>query len=284
LENIDGMRELDIASKIECTGFYPFLQPFKTKSYLSLYTDKNNLNFLCLDKEGIILFEKKDLIKNKKIEEISKFFHSSSSFSNTVFICTWEKHLKQKKTLFYLRSFDRNFNLLAEIKLDKEPYDYGVNGENLFLLNINEKCFTMSMYNHNLEIVQSVGQENSILPFYFSPKIDCFLVSNQYLIINELIDEDDGDNDHNRVTIINRSNGLVESSFKIYENFHQMILYLDKFLITFNKVTCLLKCYNYKGDLLQKITLDKKLEGSLIGVINKELSFVLTQDDKFFII
>ena len=54
-----------------------------------------------------------------------------------------------------------------------------------------------------------------------------------------------------------------------------MRLYLDKFLITFNRVNCLLKCYNFKGDLLHKITLDKNLEGSFIGVINKELCFSL---------
>ncbi len=96
-------------------------------------------------------------------------------------------------------------------------------------------------------------------------------MNDQCFIINELIVRDEDDEYHNTVKIINRSNGLVQASFKIYEDFHQMRLYLDKFLITFNKVTCLLKCFNFKGDLLGKITLDKKLEGSVIYVINKEL-------------
>ncbi len=217
------------------------------------------------------------MIKNKKIEEISKFFHSSSSFSNVVFICTWEKHLKQKKTLFYLRSFDRNFNLLAEIKLEKEPIVFKVNGENLFLLNRNELCSTISMYNNNLEMVKQFGQENLTVPFYFSLKIDHFLVSDQFLIINELAYEDDEFN--NAVKIINRSNGLVESSFKIYQNFDQIRLYLDKFLVTFTDETCLLKCYNFKGDLIGEITLDKKFKRSDIGVINNELYFVLANDN-----
>jgi len=52
-----------------------------------------------------------------------------------------------------------------------------------------------------------------------------------------------------------------------------MRLYLDKFLITFNRETFLLKCHNFKGDLLGKVTLDKNLEGSDINVINKELCF-----------
>jgi hypothetical protein len=40
---------------------------------------------------------------------------------------------------------------------------------------------------------------------------------------------------------------------------------------------------NFKGDLLQKVTLDKKLEGSYFSVLNKELCFEL-DGDKFFII
>jgi hypothetical protein len=171
---------------------------------------------------------------------------------------------------------------LAKIKLDKEPFDFGVNDENLFLLNENEKCRSISMFNHNLEMVQTFGQENSLLPYFFSLNIDLFLVSNQYFIINELIMDEDDDVDHNRVTIINRSNGLVEESFKIYEDFHYMRLYLDSFLITFNDATCFLKCYNFKGDLLGKIILDKKFEGSSFSVINKELSLFL-DNEKFFI-
>jgi hypothetical protein len=55
----------------------------------------------------------------------------------------------------------------------------------------------------------------------------------------------------------------------------QLHLYLDKYLITFNRMNCLLQCYNLKGDLLHKITLDTKFKGSDIGVVNKELFFFL---------
>jgi len=66
------------------------------------------------------------------------------------------------------------------------------------------------------------------------------------------------------------------------EYFHQMQLYLDKFLITFNRLKCLLKCYNFKGELLGKVTLDGKLKGCEIHVINKELYFFL-DDNKIII-
>jgi hypothetical protein len=282
LENIDNMRKLDFASKIECANCFSILQPFKSNSYWFLYSEKNVLNFLCLDRNGNTLFEKKDLLKNKKIVEITYLYLACSKNKKTLFIYTEEKHLKQKQAFYYLRSFDENFNFLAEIKLDKESDDYEVNGENLFLLDKNCNYCTISMYNHNLEIIQTFGQENSTVPFFFPPEIDYFFVSNQYFIFYETLNNEDDDK-YNNVTIMNRSNGLVETSFKIYEDFTSMRLYLDKFLITFNRVNCLLKCYNFEGDLLHQIILDKKLEGSYLDVINKELCFALAQDDIFFI-
>jgi hypothetical protein len=285
LENIGNMRELDIAFKIEWTSYFPI--PFKSNSCLFLYLlEKNILNLLCLDKDGNALFEKRDIIKNNIIEEFTELKFGSSSHNKIVYIFTGEKHLNQTNEFFNLHSYDENFNLLAKIKLDKEPTCFKVNGENLFLLNKNEICSTISMYNYNLEIVQTFGQEDSVLPFYLSSKIFSkrFLVSSQYFIFNELIDIDEDDENHNRVKIINRSNGLVEASFVILNDFHQIRLYLDKFLLTFNNETCILKCYNFKGDLLHQITLDTKFKGryTVFSVINKELCFVLNNEGSLF--
>jgi hypothetical protein len=277
LDNIEKMRELDLVFYIEFNQFSLNLQPFKSNSFLLLYSFWGLFNLICLDKNGNTLFDKSDLIKN---EEILKFTHlkfGSSSHGKIVYIFTGEEHLYHIKTIYNLRSFDENFNLLAEIKLDKEPAEYLVNGENLFLLTKNEKCCTISMYNQNLEIINKFGQVNPNLPFFFSREYGHFLVSNQYFIINEPIFDEDNDS-HNGVTIINRSNGLVEASFIIYEHFHQMQLYLNKILIIFNRDTCFLKCYNFKGDSLYKMTLDRKFKGSFINVIEKELFFVLVDN------
>jgi hypothetical protein len=173
LENIENMRELDFASKKECTTFFSI--PFKSNSFLFLYDEKNILNLLCFDKGGkTVLWGKKYLIKNKKIEEFRYLNCVSSTNNKILYVCTGERHLKKINTFYNLRTFDENFNLLAEIKIDKQPKGFEVNGENLFLINQNEKFCTISMYNHNLELVQTFGQENPILPFYFSPKTDLF--------------------------------------------------------------------------------------------------------------
>jgi hypothetical protein len=121
LENIENMRELDFASKIECTRYFPNLQPFKSNSFLFLYLEKNILNLKCLDKDGNILFENNDLIKNEKIAEIDKLNFVSAINNKIVYIYTEEKHSKQIHKFFNLRSFDENFNLLSKIKFDKEP-------------------------------------------------------------------------------------------------------------------------------------------------------------------
>jgi hypothetical protein len=280
LENIENMREIDFSSKIE--KFPYFSKPFTSNSFLFIYSEEETLNLICLDKDGKTLFERKDLLKSKKIRCFLDFDFASTKNNKIHYICTGEKHLNPINYFSNLRSYDENFNLLSKIELDNKPIDFGVNGENLFILTKNEKCCTILMYNHNLEIVQTFGQETSMLPFFFSSKTDIFLVSNQYFIFSETIFDRKVKFCHTSVTIINRSNGLVETSFVILDHLDKMQLYLDKFLITFDNETCILKCYNLKGDLLHEITLDKKLEGSYVCVVNKELCFVL-DDDKFFI-
>jgi hypothetical protein len=240
LENVEKMRELDF-SKTEFTSCFPSLKLFKIKSnsFLFFYLKNNILNLVCLDKDANTLFEKRGLIKNKKIEKFINFSHNFSSHSKIAYIYTEENHFQQEKSFFNYRSFDENFNFLGKTKLENRPYACGVNGEHIFILNQNEKFCTISMYNHSLEIVQNFGQENSMLPFYCPRDLGSFLVNIQYFIIIQEIPYEN----HNNVTIINRSNGLIESIFKTFEIVHQMRLYLDKFLLSFNRDTCSLGCY-----------------------------------------
>ena len=110
-----------------------------------MFTEKNILNLLCFDRDANALFEERGLIKNKKIEEITDFYFVSSKNNKIHYFSTGEKHLKRTNKFFFLRSFDENFDLLAEIKLDKEPKGHDINEENLFILTKNEKCSTLSM-------------------------------------------------------------------------------------------------------------------------------------------
>ena len=88
LENIKKMRELDFITKMDCALFFPILKPFKLNSFLFFYSEKIILNLICLDKDGNTVFEKKELIKNKKIEEFTKLILYCSSFNKILFIYT----------------------------------------------------------------------------------------------------------------------------------------------------------------------------------------------------
>jgi hypothetical protein len=215
----------------------------------------------------------------KIIEKFLEVDVVSSNKCKIIYIYTEEKYFGQQVSLYKLRSYDAHFNLVAKIKLSKKRDDLVLHGENIFLLNKNEndEFYSLCMYNSKLEIVQKFGQANKSLPFYFASKIDFFFVSDQYFIINEPIKKKE-----EKVTIINRSNGLVETSFVIYDIFHRLRLYLDKFVLTFNRETRMLKSYNLKGHLLSEIVLDEKLRSASFYILNKELCFA-TNEKKFCI-
>jgi hypothetical protein len=114
LENIEKIGEIDFLTKIEYTLYFPYLQPFKSNGYLSLYTEEDILNIICLDKGGSTLFEKKDLSKNLKIAEIDKLNFLSTKNNKIVYIYTHENLTKPKNALIYLRSLDEKFQFIGQ--------------------------------------------------------------------------------------------------------------------------------------------------------------------------
>jgi Tfp pilus assembly pilus retraction ATPase PilT len=57
LENIENMREFDFAFKTVSTHNFR-IKPFKSNSFLLLYTEEDILNLLCFDRVGILLEKK----------------------------------------------------------------------------------------------------------------------------------------------------------------------------------------------------------------------------------
>jgi hypothetical protein len=277
LEHRETMREIDFRSKLDFTAL-SFLRPFDYNKFILLYSKNSSLNVVCVDREGNSLFEKKDLSPSKKIEDFKSVVFVSST-SRISFIYTKEKHFGREDLIFNLRSFDANFNLLAKIKLVVEPVSLELDSDSLFLLNKNENenFHTISIYNYRLEMLKKIGQDNRLLPFFLTPEIDIFLISNQFFIVNEQLEKD------TKIKIINRLNGLVESFFVILDYFHFIRLYLDKYLITFNRETRVLKSYTFKGQLLSVVTLDERVGFSFFTTLNKELCFKTIEEKVFFI-
>jgi hypothetical protein len=93
LENIENMQKLDFNHNTKWNIYFHILQPFKFNGFMFLCSEKYYLNLVCFDKNGKSLFEKKDLIKNKKIEEFTYINFASSKTNKIAFICTGEKYL-----------------------------------------------------------------------------------------------------------------------------------------------------------------------------------------------
>ena len=56
------MRELDMMSKIDGRGnsHFALMRPLKFNTYFYLYSNKNMLNAIFVDKDGKVLYEKKN--------------------------------------------------------------------------------------------------------------------------------------------------------------------------------------------------------------------------------
>jgi len=285
VENVKKMREFGLNSKVNETDFFMSVGRLNKNNIFSLYKSNNSLNLLIMDKNFSTLFEMKNLIQSKKIEKLINFECFSSSNMKTIFIFTEEKHFDKEHLIFKIRSFDKDFSILSKLKLDREPTDYEVNGENLFLLSNNQDFFTIAIYNSTLEKVEEFGQADPLLPFFFTPKMYGLSVNDNYFIFHEEVKWEDENDNVEKITLINRTNGLVETTFIIYDSFDVIRLYLNKFLLTFSYETCLLKSYNLKGKLISEIALDQKFNWSRFSPLNKEdkeLCFV-TYENKCFI-
>jgi hypothetical protein len=279
LENFKEMRVLDLVSNINCRDYSPVLQPFGSNTFLLLYDCESNANAICVDRDGNYLFEKNYLIKkDEKLKDLNIIdFSVSASAYKIIFI------FYEDKKLFRFRTFDENFNLLAEICFEKKPKAHNFNGGNLFILNRyrNQRFLTLSMYNSNLDLIKTFGQSDPSLSFFFSFKIEKFLVSDRYFI-NILEEKDSQMEDLQRIAIVNRSTGLVESSFIIDQFIDQSQLYLDKFILTLNNESRELRSFSLKGDLLSEVTLHQRLKTCDFYSLDKEMCFV-TEENKFYI-
>ena len=294
MENISSIRKLDFEPNKSLSRWDPIIRPFKNNTFLILVDTNNNLNVICTDRRGSVLYEKKNLIKSEKIE----YFLEKNiviSPNGTIFFFSEEKHVGIEICVLKIRSFDEDFNYNSSIQLDYDPSRlWGSNkiiltGENICVLNKCESALykTISVYNSNLDLVEKIGQADRTLPYFFSPNVECLLVSDQYFITVEPTQLDDDeeldDSEPSKIVLLNRGTGLVERFFLINEYFREMVLYLDKYILTMNNDR-VLKSYNLKGDLLKKVCLDEKLKGSTIYAFNKELCFYTKSSNQFSLI
>ena len=123
VENLENIREVALHTRIDDITVEPesertfnlTLSPFKTRNLVFAYINKqNNMSLTCMERDGTILNEKKNIIKSLTLTKITYF--AIQTLSNFLFIYTEEIHNDQAKTLFMLRNFDENLNLIKQVK------------------------------------------------------------------------------------------------------------------------------------------------------------------------
>ena len=123
LENFEKIREVSLHTRIDDIiveaeserTFNLTLSPFKNRNLIFAYINQqNNLSLTCMECDGTVLNEKKNIIKSLNLLKITYF--AIQTLNNVLFIYTEEVHSDQAKTLFMLRNFDDNLNLIKQVK------------------------------------------------------------------------------------------------------------------------------------------------------------------------
>jgi hypothetical protein len=290
LQRIENLYELILDYyPIVNYGFWPEnIFKFKSNYILLFYlNDFYNICSFWVDKNGGKKFIKENFLKISTVQyfDLSAFVTDDSN----LFIYTVETHRFEEK-LPYLRSLNQQFELLAFSQLDFIPEIVCGDGNNFLILTKERYFYKIKIFNLKLEIIlniqPSIVIENIIeyKQFLFPINIKLFSVNRDFFIY--ALNQSDPKDQRKTIFVMRRDNGKILSETIDNYGFDQLQVYLDKYILTFNKTHCILKTYNLYGDvfLSNETFLDKeKLKNSSFYVLHKELAF-LTPDEEIFII
>jgi hypothetical protein len=284
LKNIENINEINLKEDLK-NEFKDFkhglphrrnmsVTCFKEKFFLYTYLNKkNNLNFSVLDSNLEIRAKKRSILPNINL----RYFNTCSS-RNSIYVYVREVHSNEENLIVEtIRSFDENLNFVAMLRLDVFMCMTSFN-DVLFVGFIENDLYRIRSYDSKLKVIQDFGQMFPNLPFHFPKDTSTFLVNEQFFIMCETLDDEEHVEDNvvqNRISLINRTSGLVEKSFLVHD-FNEFIIYLNKYVLTYEHVEqSVLRCYNFSGDLVEKTILDDdKLIADLEFSIKKELYFL----------
>ena len=253
------LSDLEYGTDFECVIFQG--------NYLFAYKNtRGNLTLVLLDDRGQILSEYKDVIKKKDFAVPNRF--SVIAAAKTIYLysdC-------DQGDIHKLRSFDKSLNLLCEIELDEEVYDFATDEDDLLMFSFDEEndIYEIIKYDADLDDYPKVLPRYSQMPYYHCDYLGKkLLVNDDYYVIGE-------DEEHTvTVTVINKATGLLVKTFYI-SVCHDITLYSGEYLCAYNTDTAKLCVYDLKGDLQCKADFDQELVDSNVPIIfKKKVSFFI---------
>jgi hypothetical protein len=166
-----------------------------------------------------------------------------------------------------LAYYDERLKLIKEMPIAKDnklKNCFAAYEDNIFILSnpLNQQLRTLSIYDLNLTLVQTIGQSsNATLPFYFPSTISQMAVSREYFLLLDF---------SNELRIVSRIDGTLFKQFKIAAD--SLFIYLDEFILSHASST--LYCYDFNGKIYNEKNLTKlnNTDGLMLDVSSWELT------------
>ena len=239
-EDADSLEEFEQNCKIKW---------FQNNFVIFYKISVSQINILQINQKSETLFKNDNFILNQDcniIKGMAVECTKDTIYLYAVYSLTIESNLK--KCIF---SFDKCLNHIRVIELE-----YGIEfflitsfDFNLFTISVVNNITILTVYGQNLEILETKGQGNRDLPFYFPLNlITKIQVTDKHIILVVL--EVDMDFYFNYVVIMDRFNGFSWRTNIRLESTMLTRSYLNRFLVAYDKKSTFIQLYDYNSNII----------------------------------
>jgi hypothetical protein len=270
LANLTNCDQLDfglVATDI-CPKTRIWILPFMNKGFICAYLNKSNkVNLLKLDKNGIILIEKKN------VTEVIQDGFTVTANNNSV--CLEEIECDIESVVL---CFDENLNKIEEIYIE-EVSEVICNSSETFSYFSYEDYF-LTIYKTDFKVLKHVDIGKLKIFRYTSYSGDRFLINDKSILYQDFVNNSEDLDDHKsydynfkEIKIINKETENIEKIFTV-NKFDSWLSYLNKYLVTFERDSLKLRTYDFNGVLVSENLLNKSFGNSTLSfTFDKKLCF-----------
>ena len=171
-----------------------------------------------------MLNEKRNVIKSNEAESILEFYHlEMKTLNNTVFMYAYYLDASIGN-LNCIQSFSQNLNLRQDKVHFKNIVAMATYKSRLYVLDQIGKNFEsleVSVYDINMNYVQTIGQANVRKPFYFANTIKKLELNERHFFLFH----------ETHIRLMNRHDGLVSKSISVSG---EWFLYAEQYMVSFD--------------------------------------------------
>jgi hypothetical protein len=273
--NFDELKTINLADKLtgKATGYYKISSIVSNQNFVIAFQNSgSNVNLLTIDHQENASNKRDNIITYKSLGNKQGHLYdlNLAKFKQGVIVYFHYFNLSsQFESMIQYR--DDNLNLIKQMIITKDnnwKNCISTDEDNIFILsNPNSNLRSLSIYDSNLTLVQTIGQSKDVmLPFYFSLSTTKIAVSREYFFWLD---------SSNELTLVNKNDGKLFTKFKIASN--SLFIHLNKFIISYYSTTRTLYFYDFNGKLYTEQNLTQLNDNNgLIDISSGELTFLDT--------